>query len=103
AHPPQEGPYRRRAAGARGGARREGPEQSRGLGGEGRAAGQGHPRHARGSLLTARRPPVALRRVIRTLTPHAPRWRATRLAPVAAERDDPFLVLIACLLSFPTK
>jgi len=41
--------------------------------------------------------------VIRTLTRHAPSWRATALAEVAAERDDPFRVLIACLLSLRTK
>jgi len=41
--------------------------------------------------------------VIRTLTRHAPSWRATVLAEVAAERDDPFRVLIACLLSLRTK
>ncbi|HEV8225834.1 MAG TPA: endonuclease III [Methylomirabilota bacterium] len=42
-------------------------------------------------------------RLIRTLTRHAPRWRTTALAVVAAERADPFRVLIACLLSLRTK
>jgi endonuclease III len=37
------------------------------------------------------------------LTRHAPGWRATSLAEVAAERRDPFRVLIACLLSLRTK
>jgi endonuclease III len=37
------------------------------------------------------------------LTHHAPRWRTTSLAEVAAERRDPFRVLIACLLSLRTK
>jgi endonuclease-3 len=46
---------------------------------------------------------VAIGRLIRTLTRHAPRWRTTALAVVAAERDDPFRVLIACLLSLRTK
>jgi endonuclease-3 len=41
--------------------------------------------------------------VIRTLSRHAPAWRATALAEVAAERGDPFRVLIACLLSLRTK
>lgn len=34
---------------------------------------------------------------------HAPRWRITSLAEVAAQRRDPFRVLIACLLSLRTK
>ncbi|HEV8533035.1 MAG TPA: endonuclease III [Methylomirabilota bacterium] len=42
-------------------------------------------------------------RVIETLTRHAPRWRKTSMAEVAAERRDPFRVLIACLLSLRTK
>jgi endonuclease III len=42
-------------------------------------------------------------RVIRTLTRHAPNWRATSLAEVVADRHDPFRVLIACLLSLRTK
>jgi endonuclease-3 len=46
---------------------------------------------------------VAIGRLIRTLTRHAPSWRTTALAVVAAERDDPFRVLIACLLSLRTK
>ena len=46
---------------------------------------------------------MAIGRLIRTLTRHAPRWRTTALAVVAAERDDPFRVLIACLLSLRTK
>jgi endonuclease III len=46
---------------------------------------------------------VAIGRRIRTLTRHAPRWRTTALAVVAAERADPFRVLIACLLSLRTK
>ena len=37
------------------------------------------------------------------MTRHAPGWRATSLAEVAAERRDPFRVLIACLLSLRTK
>lgn len=41
--------------------------------------------------------------MIRTLTRHVPTWRNTALAEVAAERDDPFRVLIACLLSLRTK
>src|SRR4029453_18947483 len=47
--------------------------------------------------------PVAIGRLIRTLTRHAPSWRTTALAVVAAERDDPFRVLVACLLSLRTK
>ena len=46
---------------------------------------------------------MAIGRLIRTLTRHAPRWRTTALAVVAAERADPFRVLIACLLSLRTK
>jgi endonuclease-3 len=34
---------------------------------------------------------------------HSPGWRTTSLAEVAAERRDPFRVLIACLLSLRTK
>ena len=46
---------------------------------------------------------MAIGRIIRTLTRLAPSWRTTALAVVAAERDDPFRVLIACLLSLRTK
>src|SRR4030095_2378795 len=102
-HAPEEGPHRRRPPRARGRARGEGAEQSRGLGYQGRAAGQGHPRRDQGALLTRRRPPVTIGRLIRTLTRHAPRWRTTALAVVAGERADPFRVLIACLLSLRTK
>jgi endonuclease III len=41
--------------------------------------------------------------VIRTLQRHAPSWRPTAVAEVAAEQADPFRVLIACLLSLRTQ
>jgi endonuclease-3 len=41
--------------------------------------------------------------VIQSLARHAPTWRTTALAEIAAERRDPFRVLIACLLSLRTK
>ena len=41
--------------------------------------------------------------VIRTLQRHAPSWRPTAVAEVAAEQPDPFRVLIACLLSLRTQ
>ena len=55
------------------------------------------------ALRSARRRHLAIGRVIGTLTRRAKRWRVTSLAEVAAERDDPFRVLIACLLSLRTK
>jgi HhH-GPD superfamily base excision DNA repair protein len=67
-----------------------------------RAAGPGAARH-QGAFLTPGRRSVAIGRVIRTLVRHAPSWRITSLAAVAAERHDPFRVLIACLLSLRTK
>jgi len=43
-------------------------------------------------------------RVIARLAPHAPAWRTTALAGVAAETgQDPFRILIACLLSLRTR
>ena len=41
--------------------------------------------------------------MIQVLGRHAPSWRTTSLAEVAAQRRDPFRVLIACLLSLRTK
>jgi endonuclease III len=41
--------------------------------------------------------------VIARLLQKAPSWRPTALAEVAQDRRDPFLVLIACLLSLRTK
>jgi endonuclease III len=41
--------------------------------------------------------------VIRTLQRHAPTWRPTAVAEVAAEQPDPFRVLVACLLSLRTQ
>jgi endonuclease III len=41
--------------------------------------------------------------VIRTLLRHAPSWRPTAVAEVAAEQPDPFRVLIATLLSLRTQ
>jgi endonuclease-3 len=41
--------------------------------------------------------------VIQSLARHAPTWRTTALAEIAAERRHPFRVLIACLLSLRTK
>src|SRR5215510_1868198 len=65
---------------------------------------KGTPLRNEGALLsTTRRRPVAIGRIIGTLTRHAPSWRITSLAAVAAERRDPFRVLIACLLSLRTK
>jgi len=41
--------------------------------------------------------------VIRTLRRQAPSWRPTAVAEVAAEQQDPFRVLVACLLSLRTQ
>jgi endonuclease-3 len=41
--------------------------------------------------------------VIRTLQRHAPSWRPTAVAEVAAEQPDPFRVLVATLLSLRTQ
>jgi endonuclease-3 len=46
---------------------------------------------------------VSIGRTIQALRREAPRWRTTALADVAANRRDPFSVLIACLLSLRTK
>jgi len=66
------------------------------------AAGQCAARHQE-AFLTPGRPRVAIGGIIRTLVRHAPSSRITSLAAVAAERHDPFRVLIACLLSLRTK
>ena len=42
-------------------------------------------------------------RVIRALERHAPAWRPTAVAEVAAEQPDPFRVLVACILSLRTQ
>jgi endonuclease-3 len=47
--------------------------------------------------------PATMGTVIRTLRRAAPAWRTTAVAEVAAEQDDPFRVLIACLLSLRTQ
>jgi endonuclease-3 len=50
---------------------------------------------------TRARPTVG--RLIARLRREQPGWRTTSLAEVAAQRRDPFHVLIACLLSLRTK
>jgi endonuclease III len=47
--------------------------------------------------------PPAIGRLIARLRREQPGWRATSLAVVAAERREPFHVLIACILSLRTK
>jgi endonuclease-3 len=47
--------------------------------------------------------PATIGKVIRTLERHAPSWRPTAVAEVAAEQPDPFRVLVACLLSLRTQ
>jgi endonuclease-3 len=47
--------------------------------------------------------PATIGTVIRTLQRHAPTWRPTAVAEVAAEQPDPFRVLVACLLSLRTQ
>jgi endonuclease-3 len=46
---------------------------------------------------------VSIGHTINRLRRAAPRWRVTALAEVAAQRPDPFRVLVACLLSLRTK
>ena len=57
-------------------------------------------------MTAALRAPMSSREigdVIRTLRRHAPSWRPTAVAEVAAEQPDPFRILIACLLSLRTQ
>ena len=48
-------------------------------------------------------PSVRIGGVIARLRAEAPRWRTTALADTALTRNDPFRVLIACILSLRTK
>ena len=47
--------------------------------------------------------PTTIGHVVRTLRHHVRQWRPTAVSEVAADRTDPFRILIACLLSLRTQ
>src|SRR5438105_4818038 len=70
------------------------------------SASPAEPKPESGGKRRGARPPMARRtigRVIRILRKAAPGWNAPVLTLMAAERRDPFLTLIGCVLSLRTK
>jgi endonuclease-3 len=65
---------------------------------EGRVAGPHHPAPKASSVTRS-----SIGRLLRILRREAPGWNAPVLALIAAERRDPFLTLIGCILSLRTK
>jgi endonuclease-3 len=49
------------------------------------------------------KPPVRISEIIRRLTKSAPAWNPTAITRVKEAEDDPYRVLIACLLSLRTQ
>lgn len=47
--------------------------------------------------------PVRIGEIVRRLTKSAPAWDATAITRIKAAQDDPFRVLIACILSLRTQ
>src|SRR6185436_2357716 len=107
AHLAQARPARRGPPGVGGGGGGARAPQPRGLDAEGFPRGARAPGHSGHGAMTRPRSATGARpvvgRLIARLRREQPGWRTTSLAEVAAQRRDPFHVLIACLLSLRTK